>query len=276
MPIPQLDLPHITLSPGEDAELARAIEAGLYARHILGEGAADPLLERIVSLGEEASQTLTWVGVRMALKFALRTAHLAGLPADELFQDGCVAVAEAIRRYDHSRAVRFTTFVHEYLYRVMCDAGRHRMGQPMVSRADRRAARQALRQAEALGMAPSSKTMDQVIKDSGLSPGAANRGRIRLVSLDELIHTDSGYDPPTPFTADFLALLVPRHRRVLQLRHGFEGPPRTLSQVAAMLNASASTVTRWEREALAAAHRLLTGDETTTAAAYREGAAAAG
>lgn len=255
MRIPQLDLPHVVLAPGDDARLARAIEAGLYAKHLIDEGVELPQLHQVMELGEEATQQLAWVGIRMALKFAKRTAHLSGLPEDELFQDGCVAVGEAIRRFDHTRGVRFSTFVHEYLYRVMCDAGHHRVGQPQVSRADRRAARHP---------------------QSAVETASSLRGRIKLVSLDEALHTPA---PPDEHTAengtDFLELLLPRHAMVLRLRFGLAGRALTLVQIAEMMQASPSTVGRWEREALRAARHVLSG-ERTTAAAYRGQAAAVG
>lgn len=273
--IPDLDLPEVVLEPGEDAELARAIEAGVYAQHLMDEGSSsDPRLPLVVAAGREAAQRLAWVGIRMALKYALRTAHLSGLPADELFQDGCVAVGEAIRRFDHRHEFRFTTFVHEYLFRVMCDGGHHRMGHPQVSRGDRRAARRALRELEALGMDESPAVLQAVIAETGLSPAAAQRGRIRHVSLDELEHLAVSTDEPASLGADFLSLLLPRHRRLLQLRFGFKGPARTLAQVAEIMKASPSSVSRWEREALAAARQLLTGERATRAAAYRGVAAA--
>lgn len=271
MRIPELNLPYVRLAPGEDVALARAIEAGVFAQHLIEEGSDDPRLAEVVRLGEAAAERFSWVGVRMALKYALRTAYVSGLPEDELFQDGCVAVAEAIRRFDFTRSYRFTTFVHEYLFRVMCDGGRHRVGQPLVSRADRRAARQALRQMDALGVEDSSAVFKAVIAATGLSVGAASRGRMRLVALDESAHSPAlvTWGPSDRHGDDFLALLLPRHRRILQLRYGFNGPVHTLKQVAEAMNASASTVARWEREALEAARHLLGGERTTAAAAYR-------
>lgn len=277
MKIPELDLPTVVLAPGDDALLARAIEGGLYARHLLDEGATDPRLHDVVRRGEAAAEKLAWVGIRMAIKYARRTAYVSGLPEEELFQDGCVAVAEAIRRYDHTRTFRFTTFVHEYLVREMTDGGRHRIGHPSVSRADRRAARQALRTLDTLGLEDSELAVDAVVRATGLSPGATQRGRIRLVSLDlSLIAEELSYEHAVETDLDFLALLLPRHRRVLRLRYGLAGRPRTLVETAQIMRASPSTVSRWEREALEAARHLLTGEETTRAAAYRGQAAAVG
>lgn len=99
MRIPQLDLPHVVLAPGDDARLARAIEAGLYAKHLIDEGVELPQLHQVMELGEEATQQLAWVGIRMALKFAKRTAHLSGLPEDELFRTGA---SQWVRPFDAS------------------------------------------------------------------------------------------------------------------------------------------------------------------------------
>ncbi|WP_143570863.1 sigma-70 family RNA polymerase sigma factor [Tessaracoccus sp. ZS01] len=280
MKIPELDLPHVMLATGEDAQLARAVEAGLYAHHLLEEGRLDPLLPAVVALGRRAAERFAWVGIRMALKYARRTAYLSGLPEDELFQDGCVAVGEAIRRYDHARGIRFSTFVHEYLMRELADGGRHWIGRPTVSRADRRAARMAVRAMDARGLADSESAVDTVVTAMGLSPTAARRGRIRHVSLDVALESTGlahlSYEPCHGQGLDFLTLLVPRHRRLLQLRFGLTGQARTLAEIAQIMQASPSTVSRWEREALEAARLLLAGERTTAAAAYSEAAAAVG
>ncbi|GAA4906223.1 hypothetical protein GCM10025789_27000 [Tessaracoccus lubricantis] len=276
MKIPELDLPHVTLAPGEDAELARAVEAGVYARHLLEQGASDEGLQAVVESGRQAAERFAWVGIRMALKYARRTSYLSALPEDELFQDCCVAVSEAIRRFDHTRQLRFTTFVHEYIMRVLADGGRHRIGRPQVSRADRRAARAIVAALEARGLEESETAVDQVVASLGLSPTAARRGRIRMVSLDTALLSVAANQPqPEPGSEhelDFLALLAPRHRRVLELRFGLAGRAHTLVQIAEVMRASPSTVGRWERDALDAARLLLTGERMTAAAAYGEAA----
>ncbi|WP_082031366.1 sigma-70 family RNA polymerase sigma factor [Tessaracoccus massiliensis] len=277
MMIPDLELPHVTIGPGEDAELARAVEAGLYAAHLIDEGSQDTRLAQVVERGRWAAERFAWVGIRMAIKYARRASYLSGLPEDDLFQDGCVAVAEAIRRFDHTRSFRFTTFVHEYLVREMADGARHRIGHPSVSRADRRSARQVLRELESHGVEPSESAVDAVVRRTGLSPTATQRGRIKLVALDvELMAEGSGYEHTAETSVDFLALLLPRHRQVLQLRFGLKGPARTLAQIAEIMHASPSTVSRWQQEALEAARNLLAGERTTTAAAYRDARVVAG
>ncbi len=52
-------------------------------------------------------------------------------------------MAEAIERYDFTRGVRFTTFVFEFVIRTLAEGARHRVGRPIATRADRRAARLA-------------------------------------------------------------------------------------------------------------------------------------
>lgn len=272
MKIPEFDLPLVIFGPGEDTALARAVEAGVYAHHLREQGNADPQLSVVVEQGRAAEQRLAWVGIRMALKYSRRTAYLSGLPEDELFQDGCVAVAEAIRRYDHARGVRFTTFVHAYLMRQLADGGSHRIGRPSVSRADRRAAQATLRAMDSQGLPESESAVDEVISTLGLSPAAARRGRIRLVSLDTALMSDEvaqlAHDSRSGHGLDFLSLLLPRHRQILQLRYGISGPAHTLMQISQLMNASPSTVARWQREALDAARLVLSGERTTAAAAY--------
>lgn len=276
MKIPELDLPHVIFGPGEDIALARAVEAGVYAQHLMEQGNDELLLSVVAERGRVAAEQFAWVGIRMALKYSRHTAYLSGLPEEELFQDGCVAVAEAIRRYDHALGIRFTTFVHEYLMRQLADGGRHGIGRPVVSRGDRRAARATLQALDSRGLPESEAAVDEVVSAMGLSPTATRRGRIRMVSLDTALMTDEGAQAVVEDGSgpglDFLALLSPRHRQILQWRYGIDCPVQTLVQISHRLKASPSTVARWQREALAAARLVLSGERTTAAAAYGESA----
>ena len=109
MDLNTLRLPDTWFGPGEDLACAEVIEAGLYASHLIDLHGPDPDLSRIVARGREARDRLWAVGLKVAMQQARRLAVAYDLPSEDLFQDGCVAVAEAIERYDFTRGVRFTT-----------------------------------------------------------------------------------------------------------------------------------------------------------------------
>ena len=239
MDLNTLRLPDTWFGPGEDLACAEVIEAGLYASHLIDLHGPDPDLSRIVARGREARDRLWAVGLKVAMQQARRLAVAYDLPSEDLFQDGCVAVAEAIERYDFTRGVRFTTFVFEFVIRTLAEGARHRVGRPIATRAAAAA---------------------------GVSPTAARRALVRMVSLDDVTAADpaaeAGFARVDSHGLDFLSLLSPRHRRVLALRYGLGCEALTLADTARRLGASQSTVHRWEGEAIKAARTLLTGERT--------------
>lgn len=267
MDLNDLDLSYEPLAQGEDVALAKLIEAGVYAAHLLESRGPDPELRRVVEAGEAARERLWSSVVRIVLQQARRAAALHQLPEDDLFQDGCLAVAEAIRRYDHARGVRFTTFAYDHVQYSMGEAVRHRIGRPAVSRWDRRVARLAVTEMDVRRSEGVMHTLESASAAVGVPVRAVQRALIRMVSLEDAVAEDPAAEAPfedaTSPGLDFLNLLTPRDRRVLDLRFGLSGEPRTLSAVAEELGASVSTVHRWENEAIAAARRILSDDRTT-------------
>lgn len=266
MDLNTLRLPDTWFGPGEDLACAEVIEAGLYASHLIDLHGPDPDLSRIVARGREARDRLWAVGLKVAMQQARRLAVAYDLPSEDLFQDGCVAVAEAIERYDFTRGVRFTTFVFEFVIRTLAEGARHRVGRPIATRADRRAARLAGEERDREAAAGNSIDITRAAAAAGVSPTAARRALVRMVSLDDVTAADpaaeAGFARVDSHGLDFLSLLSPRHRRVLALRYGLGCEALTLADTARRLGASQSTVHRWEGEAIKAARTLLTGERT--------------
>lgn len=266
MDLNTMQLPAVDLRPGQDEELARAVEAGVYAEQLLASRGADPELERVVALGREAQARMWSAGMRIAMQQARRAAVARGLPAEDLFQDACVAVAEAILRYDFTRGTRFTTFAFESVSWALGDGSRHRTGRPTLTRWERRAARRLRAELEARQSAGAAADLGEAAAAAGVSAAAAQRAMVRWLSLDEATIADPATEDSFADVGhglDFLELLAPRDRRVLELRYGIGATPHTLAAAAERLGASPSTVFRWEREALIAARALLSGDRTT-------------
>lgn len=272
MSITTMEFPEVWLTEGDDARLSREIEAGIYAQHLLAQGTTHHChdeLRRVADRGRASARLLWWVGLRMAMQASLKLAPRSGLPLDDLFQEACLAVAEAIRRFDHTRGVRFTTVTHGYIQRCLQKACDERMGHAPNSRWDRRAARLALEQQErmaAVGRAPS---IDEAARLAGVTLSAVARGLNRLVALDDAFRSDpraeAHFDRVDRDSVHVLDLLEERFQRLLRLRFGLGCQPHTLAQTAAALGTTTSTVYRWEREALTTARALLSTDRTTAA-----------
>ncbi|MDR1237872.1 MAG: sigma-70 family RNA polymerase sigma factor, partial [Propionibacteriaceae bacterium] len=103
------------LSADEEAELAQAIEAGVLAKAILDGGcgvlvaASVEELAALARCGREAWRRFLLANVRLVAMIAHREAKRGRLDVEELFQEGFVALADALRRFDYRRG-RFTTY----------------------------------------------------------------------------------------------------------------------------------------------------------------------
>ena len=91
------------LSAEEERELARRIEAGVYARHLII--TADrrhriSALMCVVENGSKARETLFRANLRLVMKLTGKAVKRTGLPLDDLFQEGCLALGEAIQHFD--------------------------------------------------------------------------------------------------------------------------------------------------------------------------------
>lgn len=137
------DLPVIRLEPGEDTALARAVEAGVYATHLLAEHGPDSRLERAAEAGRQASDRLWWAGSRIAAHLAHQVATTQRLPVDDLLQDAYVALTESVLRYDHARGMRFSSFVYQSVTQALVEA--YRRGQARSRRREATAGRPASR-----------------------------------------------------------------------------------------------------------------------------------
>lgn len=258
MKTPNLAL--VWLAEGEDLAAAKAIEAGLYAHHLIAQGATDSRLKRVVDAGRRAMDVLWGVGIRVARKIACRVALAAKLTPDDLFQEACLSVAQAIRAFDHTLGVRFTTFVYHVIRRALSDSPLSATG-AVGSRADRRATRKALL---AQGQSPGA-SLSSAAAAIGVSASAVARGSLRRVPLEGVVAEDVDAQHrmtrAVETSVDFLALLAPRHRRILELR--LREPRYTLALLAEALGVSVSTAYRWDREALLEARAVLEADRTT-------------
>ena len=260
------DLPIIRLEPGEDTALARAVEAGVYATHLLAEHGPDSRLERAAEAGRQASDRLWWAGSRIAAHLAHQVATTQRLPVDDLLQDAYVALTESVLRYDHARGMRFSSFVYQSVTQALVEAYRHRPGTLPPSRGDRWAASLAANERNRLALLGTSVTLAEAARAVGVSTTAAARGAMTTVSLgtewaDDLsVEAD---DDPMGCGTDFLALLHPTHAHILAARHGIGRPMRTLVQLATEMHHSPSTIARWERAALAEARTLLSAERMT-------------
>lgn len=261
--------PHDLLSAADEVRLSTAIEAGVLAEAALQSGAATVHataveLSVLRAEGEAAWRAFLLANRRLVWMLARRQARIAGLGVDDLFQEGFVALAETLQRYDHRRG-RFTTFALPRIRQRLAEAAANRLGEVPLPRS--RAVQLHRVRGVAQGMAQRQGTVVDVAELSSAlgRPTAWTEALLRYerpVSLyDESGAVRLGADricEPSEDTVDrdlvrrALTKLPSDQRDVLLLRYGFAtGQPEPFDEVGRRLRMSESTARRLERRALA-------------------------
>ncbi|MGB2766518.1 MAG: sigma-70 family RNA polymerase sigma factor [Propionicimonas sp.] len=271
------------LSADQESRLAGTIEAGLLAAHHLASGecpvaASSDELRRLEAEGHLAWQHFLLANVRLVWREVRRCGRGSGLSDEELFQEGFLALAGALQRFDHTRA-RFSTFATPRLRQHLSAVAASRLGGlgiPMGRAVElRHANRLAAELAQELGRPPAVAELAQAL---GRSPGhvallLSHRPPVPLDGQLEVVGALASFDPPSEETEDergvvgVLAGLALDEHQVLAFRFGFiDGESHTCREVAARLGTSVSSVRRIEQRALAnVRRRLLPGGAARTA-----------
>ena len=102
------------LSAQQEVELAKRIEAGVFARHILETSAqltpsrrAD--LGRLVRDGQQAKNHLLEANLRLVVSLAKRYTG-RGMPLLDLIQEGNLGLIRAVEKFDYTKGCKFSTY----------------------------------------------------------------------------------------------------------------------------------------------------------------------
>ncbi|MFI9641007.1 RNA polymerase sigma factor RpoD/SigA [Micromonospora sp. NPDC051925] len=102
------------LDAAKEVDLSKAIEAGLYAEHLLGEdrvpvGFDRDDLERLVVEGERAKDLFIRANLRLVVSIARRYVR-SGMPMLDLIQEGNTGLVRAVEKFDYERGYKFSTY----------------------------------------------------------------------------------------------------------------------------------------------------------------------
>ncbi|MET7670471.1 sigma-70 family RNA polymerase sigma factor, partial [Micromonospora luteifusca] len=102
------------LDAAREVELSKAIEAGLYAEHLLGEdtvraGVDRADLEWLVVEGERAKDLFIRANLRLVVSIARRYVR-SGMPMLDLIQEGNTGLVRAVEKFDYERGYKFSTY----------------------------------------------------------------------------------------------------------------------------------------------------------------------
>lgn len=266
------------LTAEEEVDFARRIEMGRLARHEYYDEPDETVqrddLVHVMFDGKLAQDCLIKANSRLVVSVAKKYIG-RGVPFLDLIQEGNIGLIRAVKKFDHRRGYKFSTYatwwIRQAVTRAIADQGRTiRVPVHMYEQINRvtRATRDLAQQ---LGRDP---TMEEIACELGMSPDKVKQVMQvaeRPLSLEMTIHeeddaslTDFIEDEEVAspaFTAsrqqlrdvlnEVLDTLSPREVRILQLRFGLvDGYNYTLEEVGRKFGVTRERVRQIESQAL--------------------------
>jgi RNA polymerase primary sigma factor len=265
------------LTAEEEVELAKSIEAGLFAEDKLGHTAVRltyPELQELVWDGTRAKQRLIEANLRLVVSIAKRYVGRGMLFLD-LIQEGNLGLIRAVEKFDYTKGYKFSTYatwwIRQAITRAIADQARTiRIPVHMVETINKlvRVQRQLHQD---LGREPAPEEIaaemdlpvDRVVEIQRIAQEPVSLQSPIGEEDSDLGDFIEDADAVVPMEAaafimlqdqldDILATLSEREQRIIQLRFGLaDGHPRTLEEVGREFGVTRERIRQIESKTLA-------------------------
>jgi RNA polymerase nonessential primary-like sigma factor len=281
------------LTAEKEVELAKRIEAGVYASHKLETAkglkrSAKADLSWVVRDGNQAKDHLLVANLRLVVNLAKRYTG-RDMPLLDLIQEGTLGLVRAVEKFDYTKGFKFSTYaswwIRQAISRGIADQARTiRLPVHLVENVNK-LNRIKLELLQELGHDPTpaelARAMDwsekkvQDLLDDSRAPVSLDQtvGREEDSTLGDFIKArgvsveDSAI---LSFLSDdiakVLATLPEREQLVIKMRYGLEtGVPETLDAIGKMLGVTRERIRQIEKDAMA---KLRGGDRSEQLRSY--------
>jgi RNA polymerase nonessential primary-like sigma factor len=282
------------LTAQQEVELAKRIETGLFAQHML-ETAEDMTVARRADLrilvrdGRSAKNHLLEANLRLVVSLAKRYTG-RGMPLLDLIQEGNLGLIRAVEKFDYTKGFKFSTYatwwIRQAITRGMADQSRTirlpvhlveqvnklaRLKRELHQRLGRDATHEELADGTGLPVDRIAELLDHSRDPVSLDMPV---GADEEAPLGDFIEDADASDAESAVISGLLqddlrrvlATLDPREQLVIRMRYGLEdGQPRTLDQIGRHFNLSRERVRQIEREVMS---KLRQGERADRLRAY--------
>ena len=266
------------LTAEQEVDLAKRIEAGLYAEHKLENADLSPALradlEWVAADGRRAKAHMLEANLRLVVSVAKKYSD-RGLSLLDVVQEGNLGLIRAVEKFDYAKGYKFSTYamwwIRQAIQRGFADSART-IRLPVhvlellskLSRVERdmhqRLGREPTPEELAVELDKSPEQVRELLRTSrqpiSLDSTIGEDGETRIGDLIEDIDSPEASElVDRQLMADQLRrtldILSPREAKIMSMRFGlYDGTPRTLDEIGKALGLTRERIRQLEKESL--------------------------